>query len=187
MLLPPVAWNHVDFAPCCPDFPESAVFRALCALFLQLALRDTSRSRSSFSSAFFRSRLIFPRLCREFIDQAGVEENALKIRFGILSSSRMKETEMSENQILERLLSKFENRQLISVYEAAQEIRPGMTPAAVRTALSKKRFPLPTYKIMGVRMCKIIDLAIFQADPAIQDFSVNSILKRGPGRPRKCV
>ena len=102
-------------------------------------------------------------------------------------SSRMKETEMSENQILERLLSKFENRQLISVYEAAQEIRPGMTAAAVRTALSKKRFPLPTYKIMGTRMCKIIDLAAFQADPAIQDFSVNSIQKRGPGRPRKCV
>lgn len=94
---------------------------------------------------------------------------------------------MSENLLLERLLVRFDQRPLVTVYEAADFMKPGITANAVRSSLSKKRFPLPTYKVMGARMCKVTDLAAFLVDPTIHVFLNSDPVqtKRGPGRPSK--
>ncbi len=88
---------------------------------------------------------------------------------------------MDLDYVINELLRKY-NHNLISVYEAAREIKPGMSGAAVRTALSRGRFPLPTFKILGIRMVRILDLAALLVDPKI---NFQSTRKYGRGRPQK--
>jgi hypothetical protein len=59
----------------------------------------------------------------------------------------------------------------ISASAAGLEIK-GMSGAAVRTAIHRKNFPVPTMKLMGTRMVRLVDLATFLADPSIT-FSEN--------------
>ena len=62
--------------------------------------------------------------------------------------------------IFDKLVSKFSSY-LVTAEIAAQEFKKGMTPAAVRTAISRKKFPVKTEKIMGTHMVRLADLAEF--------------------------
>ena len=62
--------------------------------------------------------------------------------------------------IFDRLVSKFSGY-IVTAEIAAQEFKKGMTPAAVRTAISRKKFPVETEKIMGTHMVRHADLAEF--------------------------
>lgn len=88
---------------------------------------------------------------------------------------------MNSSQVFERLYEKFGQRHIVSVYDAAQEIKADWTPLAVRTAICKGRFPLPIFKLAGENMVKVADLASFLADPTTTTFEEK--IKRGRGRP----
>lgn len=62
--------------------------------------------------------------------------------------------------IFDRLVNKFSGY-LVTADTAAQEFKKGMTSAAVRTAISRKKFPVKTEKIMGTHMVRLADLAEF--------------------------
>lgn len=86
---------------------------------------------------------------------------------------------MNSSQIFEKLYQKF-GRHIISVYDAAREIKKDWTDLAVRTAICKGRFPLPTFKVAGENMVKLSDLATFLADPAA---TFGETIKKRRGRP----
>lgn len=99
--------------------------------------------------------------------------------------------------IFDRLVNKFCTF-LVTADVAAQELRSGMTPAAVRTAISRKKFPIKTEKIMGRHMVRLVDLADFLALASVArlacpgDNDLPKILEqqkkqrgqRGPGKRR---
>lgn len=89
---------------------------------------------------------------------------------------------MNSSQIFEKLYQKF-GRHIISVYEAAREIKKDWTDLAVRTAICKGRFPLPTFKVAGENMVKLSDLAAFLADPDTTFAEKPTQIKRRRGRP----
>jgi len=78
----------------------------------------------------------------------------------------MKLNEEIRSSIFDRLFAKY-LCYLISASEAGKAIRPGMTPEAVRTAIHRKKFPLPCTKVMGVQTVRLQDLASFLAQPSI--------------------
>lgn len=86
---------------------------------------------------------------------------------------------MNSSQVFERLYQKF-GLHIIGVYDAAREIKKDWTDPAVRTAICKGRFPLPTFKIVGENMVKLTDLAAFLADPGT---TFDEPIKRRRGRP----
>ena len=93
---------------------------------------------------------------------------------------------MSQKQILENLLEKFQKRHLLTVYEAALEIKKKWgKPEAVRSAISRGKFPLPVFPVGGESMVRIGDLATFLADPATTFPQAEETTRRGPGRPPK--
>ena len=95
--------------------------------------------------------------------------------------------------IFDRLVSKFSSY-LISADEAAQEIKRGMTTAAVRTAICRNKFPIATQKIMGTHMVRLSDLAEFLAVsgctdiqdniPVVKEVEKKKRGQRGPGKRR---
>lgn len=90
---------------------------------------------------------------------------------------------MLQNQLLERLLEKFHQRYLVSVYAAAVEIKPNWSATAVRSSISRKKFPLPVHMVAGESMVKIGDLAAYLYDPSINFDGTKESIKRRPGRP----
>ena len=99
--------------------------------------------------------------------------------------------------IFDRLVSKFSGY-LVTADTAAQEFKKGMTPAAVRTAISRKKFPVKTEKIMGTHMVRLVDLAEFlcavsvsgltaedvHPEPVLATESKRKRGQRGPGKRR---
>jgi hypothetical protein len=99
--------------------------------------------------------------------------------------------------IFDRLVSKFSGY-LVTADTAAQEFKKGMTPAAVRTAISRKKFPVKTEKIMGTHMVRLVDLAEFlcavstpsiavdesHAVPVLSTENKRRRGQRGPGKRR---
>jgi hypothetical protein len=73
-------------------------------------------------------------------------------------------TEALSLSIFDGLMKKYSHH-LIPASSAGQEIK-GMSGAAVRTAIHRKSFPVPTTKIMGTQMVRLIDLSTFLADPS---------------------
>ncbi len=104
-------------------------------------------------------------------------------------------TESLRLSIFDELMKKYSHH-LIPASSAGLEIK-GMSGAAVRTAIHRKSFPVPTSKIMGTQMVRLIDLSIFLADPSAT-FNLLSIPQqsgndgeekrkrgqRGPGKRR---
>ncbi len=99
--------------------------------------------------------------------------------------------------IFDKLVSKFSGY-LVTAEIAAQEFKKGMTPAAVRTAISRKKFPVKTEKIMGTHMVRLADLAEFLCAASVSSLAgeeahPKSVLaienkrkrgQRGPGKRR---
>ncbi|MDD4977685.1 MAG: hypothetical protein PHI29_03530 [Gallionella sp.] len=98
--------------------------------------------------------------------------------------------------IFDKLVIKFSSY-VIPADAAAQEIKPGMSSAAVRTAIHRDHFPVPTEKIMGTNMVRLADLATFlsgsnslSTSVRAENVGVNDLeLKRkrgqrGPGKRR---
>lgn len=93
---------------------------------------------------------------------------------------------MNASQVFEKLYEKLGRRHIVSVYDAAREIKDDWTPLAVRTAICKGRFPLPIFKVAGENMVKVVDLASFLNDPSTT-FGESSEPPRRRGRPRKVI
>ncbi len=93
---------------------------------------------------------------------------------------------MNSTQVFEKLYEKLGSRYIVSVYDAAREIKADWTPLAVRTAICKGRFPLPIFKVAGENMVKVADLATFLNNPSTT-FRENSEPARRRGRPRKVM
>jgi len=91
--------------------------------------------------------------------------------------------------ILQRLYSKY-SRDLIPASKAGEEIKEGMTATAVRIAISRATFPLPTAKVLGVQTVRLVDLAAFLTNPSFlfgksepkSNLSIPQIEKRGRGQ-----
>lgn len=111
--------------------------------------------------------------------------------------SSQQQNEQIRLSILDRLVNKFSSY-VVTADLAAQEFKKGMTPAAVRTAISRKKFPVKTEKIMGTHMVRLVDLAEFlcvvsasglaaravHAEPVLATENKRKRGQRGPGKRR---
>ncbi|MHB9102699.1 MAG: hypothetical protein ACYC2E_14435 [Sulfuricella sp.] len=102
--------------------------------------------------------------------------------------------------IYNRLLQKY-SHDLIPASAAGAEIKE-MSSAAVRIAIHRKIFPVPTAKVMGTQMVRLADLSAFLADPlttfahstdkksepvSLPSESRRGRGQRGPGKRRQVV
>lgn len=93
-------------------------------------------------------------------------------------------------------LAKFGGRDFVPAIEIAQILKPGITQNAVTICISRKEFPIPTRKMLGVQMVSIVDYSLYCLNPnvtfspetyALQESTSPSPARRGPGRPAKML